>query len=184
MEPLQHDTAPAADKKSSHQASPPAKGTADVASLTSQRDEYLNGWKRALADYENFKRESIERLDTLTRTTLKMFLLDLLPFIDAYYTALSHVPESERSHQWYLGLLQAQKLWEQLAQRHAIRRMNSIGVQFDPARHHALATAQETGKKENEITGVAQEGYLIRDEVLRPALVTVNKIAPEAAPQK
>jgi molecular chaperone GrpE len=53
-------------------------------------------------------------------------------------------------------------------------RINPIGEPFDPLRHEAVATAPTNSTVETgQIVGVVRPGYVIGDEVLRPALVAV-----------
>jgi molecular chaperone GrpE len=55
-----------------------------------------------------------------------------------------------------------------------ITRINPLGEPFDPARHEAVATAPAgEGVPPGRIVGVVRPGYLIGDEVLRPAMVAV-----------
>jgi molecular chaperone GrpE (heat shock protein) len=56
----------------------------------------LNGWKRALADYENLKQETSKR-QTENRWFIRAGLLtDFLPFFDHFKLALDHIPEDQR----------------------------------------------------------------------------------------
>jgi molecular chaperone GrpE len=55
-----------------------------------------------------------------------------------------------------------------------ITRLDPLGEPFDPARHEAVATAPATGDvPAGRVLGVVRPGYLIGDEVLRPAMVAV-----------
>ena len=52
--------------------------------------------------------------------------------------------------------------------------VNPLGEMFDPERHEAIATTPgAAGVPEGRIVGVVRPGYLIGDEVLRPAMVAV-----------
>ena len=54
-----------------------------------------------------------------------------------------------------------------------ITRIDPLGEHFDPSRHEAVATMPHPQATENQIVGVVRPGYLIGDEVLRPAMVAV-----------
>ena len=63
---------------------------------------------------------------------------------------------------------------EEIAQRLGVSRINPLGELFDPARHEAATTVSAgPDVPEGEIMGVIKPGYLIGDEVLRPAMVAV-----------
>lgn len=55
-----------------------------------------------------------------------------------------------------------------------VSRINPLGEQFDPSRHEAVSVTVATPQvPEGQIVGVVRPGYLIGDEVLRPAMVAV-----------
>jgi len=54
-----------------------------------------------------------------------------------------------------------------------VKRVNPLGEMFDPARHEAVATTPGGGVPEGQIVGVVRPGYLMGDDVLRPAMVAV-----------
>jgi molecular chaperone GrpE len=54
-----------------------------------------------------------------------------------------------------------------------VKRLNPLGEMFDPARHEAVATTPGGGVPEGQIVGVVRPGYLIGEDVLRPAMVAV-----------
>jgi len=56
-----------------------------------------------------------------------------------------------------------------------VRRLDPIGQPFDHARHEAVATMAADGRPDGQIVGVVKPGYLIGDDVLRPAQVAVAR---------
>ena len=54
-----------------------------------------------------------------------------------------------------------------------VSRVEPVGQAFDPARHEAVTTVDAPGVAAGTIVGVVRPGYLIGDEVLRPAQVAV-----------
>jgi len=54
-----------------------------------------------------------------------------------------------------------------------VTRINPLGDAFDPSRHEAVATMPAGDTPEGQIVGVVRPGYLLGDEVLRPAMVAV-----------
>src|SRR3989338_9852219 len=74
-----------------------------LAAAQQQAEEYLNGWKRAKADYLNLKRETEQRQAELFSLATAGLLVELLPVYDNLKTAWQHVPESERTAEWVVG---------------------------------------------------------------------------------
>jgi molecular chaperone GrpE len=57
-------------------------------------------------------------------------------------------------------------------------RVNPLGEMFDPAKHEAVSSVAEAADvPAGQIVGVARTGYLIGDDVLRPAMVAVAREA-------
>jgi molecular chaperone GrpE len=64
---------------------------------------------------------------------------------------------------------------------HGVRHMEAAGQPFDPARHEALTTVPTSDPAgDGLIEAVITHGYLVGDEVLRPAAVAVRKLTPHA----
>lgn len=144
-------------------------------------DEYLAGWKRAQADYQNLQRErERERLD-LTKYANERLLRDLLPTFDQFRLAMSFLPstdglpdEAKRSwEQWLVGLKAVQSLWDQAAAQAGLERVATDGV-FDPQVHDAVAE-ESSDKPEGTILRVVQPGWKLHGRVLQPARVIVAK---------
>ena len=56
----------------------------DIEKIKKERDEYLEGWKRAKADFVNYKKEEAERMNRSTETIKKIVILDILPTLDSF----------------------------------------------------------------------------------------------------
>jgi molecular chaperone GrpE len=59
--------------------------------------------------------------------------------------------------------------------RHGVVQISAIGQPFDPQLHEAMAHVESTEHAPNTILEEYQKGYLLKDRLLRPALVTVVK---------
>ena len=59
--------------------------------------------------------------------------------------------------------------------KHGVQPVAAVGLAFDPAQHEALAQVESAEHPPNTVIEQHQNGYLMRDRLLRPALVTVSK---------
>lgn len=166
-------------EKSTHTGAATTHGdqSEHAARLAQERNEYLNGWKRALADYENFKRESTNMVREAKTAELVKILRDLLPLKDTLDKALSHVPPGQHNTGWYQGLTQMRTQWENFMNLHQVKKIDALGKPFDPAVHEAIHTEQHTDKDDDTILSVASDGYLLDTQLIRPAQVTVNALS-------
>lgn len=140
-----------------------------------QCDEYLQGWKRALADYENMKAD-IDKIKSSNRDQIKIDLaLSLLPVMDNFDQAVNHAPEDESIKSWLQGVVFIKKQFEDVFTEMGLE-MVDTSIEFDHNLHEAVEERDEEGRNAGEIIEVQQTGWKIRERVLRPAKVIINKI--------
>lgn len=145
-------------------------------------DEYMAGWKRAQADYQNLKREVERERGEMSKYANERLLSDLLPAIDQFGIALrflpdtSLLPEDQRKvwENWLVGVKAVQSLWDQVAKDVGLERIPTNGA-FDPSLHDAAGEEEAEGKESGAIVKVMQDGWRLHGKVLRPARVIVAK---------
>lgn len=126
-----------------------------------ERDEYLNGWKRAKADLINSKKESEDQLKNLSDFVRTDFIRQFLPVLDA----LELAPEIE-------GWREVKKLVNEVLVRNKVEEISGLGDEFDPAYHEAVGESEGSPGK---VVEVMQKGYIINGRVVRPAKVKIGK---------
>lgn len=141
-------------------------------------DEYLSGWKRAQADYQNLKKDMEREKGEYAKYANERLLSDLLPALDQFALALQHMP-SEGADQkvwnnWLTGIKAVQSLWEQAAKVQGLERIDTSGV-FDPQKHEAVGSEEAEGKESGSIIRVMQEGWSLNGKIIRPAKVIIAK---------
>lgn len=139
--------------------------------LKKKADEYLNGWKRAKADYLNYKKEVEQQREELAQFATIAMILDFLPLHANFKRALAHIPEAEREKDWVKGFM---AIYKQLADMLGNLNIKEVETNhFDPAKHQAVETKEIEGKKEGDIIAVIEAGYQMHDKVIQPAKVVV-----------
>lgn len=144
--------------------------------------EYEQGWRRALADYENLKRDMSARAEESRRAIKASLARELLPVVDNFAQAvkfqpdLSTVPEEikQKIDPWMQGILYIEKQFEEAMSQMGVEPILTDG-QFDPMWHEAASERQEDDKEDGAILEVMIPGWRLGDIVLRPAKVVVNK---------
>ncbi len=138
-----------------------------------QADEYLNGWKRAKADYVNFKKETEESAKELKAWMSKIFIMPLLNIADSFDKAFLAVPENLKNDAWVAGVAGIKKQFEDYLKAQKVEAMPAVGETFDPLKHEAVESIE--GGESGKIVEEVQKGYLMDGEVLRPARVKIFK---------
>lgn len=127
-----------------------------------EKQEYLEGWQRARADFANYKKEEASmHADREARLTAKA-VEEMLPALDALELARKHSPDDAT-----LAMLEKQFI--ESLKRLGVERFGSVGDEFDPSLHEALAMKGE----DHLIQSVERSGYKIGSTIIRAAQVII-----------
>lgn len=155
----------------------------ELVKLKNQAEEYLNGWKRAKADYINLKRETEQKQKELIEFAVAGFILEIFPMIDQFKQAFKHIPEDQRNSDWVIGIRHIQSNLNKLLQEHGIEEIEAVGEKFDPLFHDAVEEV-ESDQEEGTVVEEVKTGFKMHDKVITPAKVKVAKRKSEARNSK
>lgn len=144
-------------------------GNAGKDELAEVKDSLL----RTRADFDNYKRRSEEerlRTNQVARTDV---ILDLLPVIDNFDRAFSDVPKEIDGTNWYEGVAAIKQQFEKILDGLNIERIKTVGEQFDPELHEAIAH-EASDQAEDVIIKEFEAGFRLGDDVIRHARVAVS----------
>ena len=141
-----------------------------------QKEEYLEGWKKARADFLNYKKEEIERIGELIKYANEEFILKILPILDNFEIAIREIQCSEEILK---GFLQIKNQLQDFLKSQGVEEIKTLGEKFDPNFHEVVEEVTETGSLQAKESGIiieeVQKGYKINGRLLRPAKVKVSK---------
>lgn len=140
--------------------------------VQAQEDSYKDQLIRLTADFTNYKRRVEKEKKDFLALGVKKVALDLLGVIDNFERALDHSDE-DSSFKEGVEMIYQQLL--DLLKKNNICPMEALNEKFDPNRHHAVLVEEKKGVEEGVVIDVVQKGYMINDEVLRPAMVKVSQ---------
>lgn len=144
-----------------------------------EAEEYLDGWRRAQAEFANYKKRQRAEQAKVRELANANLLRKLLPVLDDLERALSTMPKGIDRLSWSQGLLLISRKLEAVLESEGVETIETEGEAFDPNYHEAVTHEEMPGCEEGQIIGEVQKGYVLGDRVLRPALV---RVAKEAAP--
>ena len=148
--------------------------TAERAAALARADEHLALAQRAAADYANLKRRTAEEREAQLGLANASLLAKVVALADDFDLAIEHVPADARATPWLEGIAAIDRKLRALLDSEGVTPIESLGRPFDPAIHEALSHVAGSGRPEGEVVAEIRRGYLIRDRVLRPALVAVS----------
>ena len=141
-----------------------------LAALQAERDEAIDRWKRAAADFDNFRKRATREREEYVTLANERLVKELLPILDDLERALVAATEHEEAA-LEDGVRLVHQSLENLLARQGIREIDATGM-FDPHVHEALLS-QPSDAAEGSVIDVVQKGYALGDRVVRPARVVV-----------
>lgn len=135
-----------------------------------QKDEWKDRCLRTAADYENFKRRSEkERVQWITNTQAAI-LNDVIDLVDDFDRAYDQKDQATTAE----GFTMIYKSLQKILHKYGVQEIKEI-TEFDPNLHEAIMHVESPDHKPGQIVQVLQKGYRFKDQILRPAKVSVAK---------
>lgn len=143
------------------------KQLSDAESKTS---EYKDNWLRAQAEFQNFRRR-LDRDNEMMHATMKGDIIKkLLPVLDDLERALQNRSADDP---WANGIELVARKFQTILENEGVKKIEAVGTEFDPNFHEAISHEPADGTQSGHVIGVLQNGYMIGERVIRPALVRV-----------
>lgn len=143
-----------------------------LAEAEAKSAENLDGWQRAVAEFQNFKKR-LERDRETDQILMKGDIIKkFLPILDDLERALQERPAEDS---WSDGIELIRRKLQSILEAEGLKRIEAEGEVFDPNYHEAISTEPVDGMESGRIVAVVQNGYMLGDRVIRPAQVRVAR---------
>lgn len=142
--------------------------------LTAEVEQLKDRLLRNQAEFENYKRRTQKEKTAERKYKSEELALELLPILDNFERALQ-TEISEENKGFVEGM---QMVYNQLVtalQSQGVEQIETVEKEFDPNYHHAVMQIEDEEFPSNIIVEELQKGYMLKDKVIRPAMVKVNK---------
>jgi molecular chaperone GrpE len=134
-------------------------------------EELTNALARAMADLQNFKRRTQDDQTKFVKFANAELLKILIPVIDNFDRSSSHLPESLKDNDWAKGVISIHDDFLKTLEKIGVGKIKTVGEKLNPRLHDALIAGPGT---KDEIIEELEPGYMLADEVLKPAKVKVG----------
>jgi molecular chaperone GrpE len=128
-----------------------------LAEAQARADEYKDGWQRAVADFQNYKRRTDNEKADAYQNAVGNVISRYLPILDDLERALASRPDNLQT----------------ILENEGLKRIEAEGQQFDPNFHEAISQEPVEGMETGTVIAVIQQGYTLGGRVIRPAAVRV-----------
>ncbi len=132
--------------------------------------EYKDGWARSQAEFQNY-RKRIERDNEMMYASMKGDIIKkVLPALDDLERALANRPTDDA---WASGVELIARKMQNILEGEGLKRIDAKGKPFDPNFHEAISHEPNDEVESEHVIDVVQNGYMLGERVIRPALVRV-----------
>ncbi len=150
-----------------------------INAIKQEREEYLDKWKRALAELENYRKRCDKQQEEIKKFATEDILYQLLGILDNFDRALTHINASDTNDAIRQGIDMIHKELKNLLAQHGVKPIDVMGKEYDPEFHEALEIVNQKDSKEEKSSKhmVVEEvlpGYTLHNRLLRPAKVKIS----------
>lgn len=138
--------------------------------IESRASEYKDSWMRSQAEFQNY-RKRVERDNDMVRAMMKGDIVKrILPVLDDLERALQNRPSDDL---WAGGIQLIARKFQGVLESEGIKKIEAEGAEFDPNFHEAISNEPSEEVESGHVIAVVQNGYMLGERVIRPALVRV-----------
>lgn len=157
----------------------------ELAETKAREAEYLNGWKRAKADYINLQKEKEKERKEIVEFANAALIAELLPVYSNLKKAVAHIDTlintnntnvSTNIKNWAEGVKLIKRQWSDIFKVVGIEEIKTVGEKFNPEFHEAVKKSEEPKEegKEDIIVEEVEPGYMFKGKVIYPAKVAIS----------
>jgi len=141
-----------------------------LAEADSKASEYKDSWLRSQAEFQNYRKRQDRDNEMMYNSMKGDIIKKVLPALDDLERALQNRPAEDA---WANGIELVVRKFQNILESEGVTKIEALGAEFDPNFHEAISHEPADGVQSGHVIGVVQNGYMLGDRVIRPALVRV-----------
>ena len=130
---------------------------------------------RSQAELINYRKRKDEEVAKMLKYANEDIIAEILSTLDNFERALKMETSSEEIKKFLDGMKMIYQGLINTLEKFELKEIDAKGKSFDPAYHQAVIAEEAEGVDANIILEVLQKGYMLKDKVIRPAMVKVSK---------
>ncbi|MBH5318153.1 nucleotide exchange factor GrpE [Paenibacillus sp. GSMTC-2017] len=142
--------------------------------LVKQVEEQQQRYLRAQADFDNFRRRTLKEKEELGQYASMKLIGQLLPIVDNFERAIAASSANNDFESLAKGVDMIFRQLSQTLEQEGLKPMEVVGEPFNPEFHQAIMQVESDEHEEGIVVEEVQKGYILKDKVLRPAMVKVS----------
>lgn len=166
---IEHELPPAEENETQAAAPPPTQEEMDR--LRQERDALLDRLARLQAEFDNYRKRSAREQQDFRDYALAESIKLLLPVLDSFDRALAAPGRS--GEEFHAGIELINRQFHDALAKLGVEPIAAQGEPFDPNLHQAVAMVETEEAEDHHVLDELQRGYMLRNRLLRPAMVRV-----------
>ena len=145
-----------------------------IKKLEAEVNDLKNKYAMAYADTQNMQKRLQAEADMNKKYRIQSFANEILPVLDNLERALNS-DENKKDEGFYKGV---QMIYDQLVdalKKEGVEEIDCLNKDFDPNFEQAIMQEKVEGTESNKVIEVSQKGYMLKDRVLRAAMVKTSE---------
>jgi len=147
----------------------------ELEKVKAERDALLDRLARSQAEFENARKRAVREQQEFREYALADTIKTLLPILDSFERALK-IGAGEKS-EFHSGVELIYKQLQEALGKIGLRTVPALGRPFDPHVHEAIEMVDTADVPDHQVLDELQHGYMLKDRLLRPAMVRVARNA-------
>ena len=138
---------------------------------TAKSEDLLKRLKYLQAEFENYKKRTAKEMEMFLELSNQKIVSSILPVIDDLERATESIKDKEDAN----GVKMIYDNFMEIVRSEGLEEIGTVGEEFDPFKHEAVAQVENDDLENNKIAEVVQKGFSFKSKVLRPSKVIVVK---------
>lgn len=147
----------------------------DAGKLAAELEELNNRFLRVAADFENYKRRTVQEKEDLVKYSNAKIIGELLPVLDNFQLALKNPGDTPEVKNLVKGVEMIYRQLLQALEQAGMSKIEAVGQPFDPNLHEAIMQVDDDSVPEDTVVEELRAGYMLKERVIRPSMVKVSK---------
>ncbi|HNW35318.1 MAG TPA: nucleotide exchange factor GrpE [Candidatus Ozemobacteraceae bacterium] len=162
------------DAGSEQPADPVETLRTELETVKKELAETKNRYHRALADYDNLKRRTDQKLLEMSEYGSEAFMKKLLPVLDTFESAMRQLTDAQVEPKIMEGFEMLFFQFNDVLEKEGLKPIPAKGQKFDPNLHEAMTKTTDPDQEDEVVLTEYEKGYLFKKRVMRTAKVVIN----------
>ena len=146
---------------------------AELDKALKENEELITRFQRLQADFINYKKRVEKEKDSLVSYGVESLVIEILPILDNFERAMD--VENDKEDSFFKGIEMIYDGLIGVLNKNGIEEMDALEKPFNPEYHHAVGMEDSKEHDKDTVVRILQKGYIIKDKVIRPAMVIVSQ---------